>query len=313
MLLDKLGVHMACIGQPSLTDAKICELPCNTAADCGLINSFRGDGLAWLRSNFSHVANGSCSDVDLAALENSTNKSSPDFFCGGSKRIALARLQQAVRPQFRRALRWGMKNPHSTYYVDVLRTLFPCLVYVNTVRDLDAMVVGLKHFSGRVNEAMRFGVIDEDQGRALLDGSEAISRHGRAPTSSMQLFYGGFVRDVNVQLDAWLQRCMPGRSAHIPLQRLVAFAPHAPGCVLSVARPLSHALRLELGFVLNTTLAFAASSLPLVAKSMAEVQTLQRALHIDPSSWAWPKGSSLEPAACAGPVHVRHSNTQLLG
>ena len=74
--------------------------------------------------------------------------------CGGSKAAALRLLQRAVRPEFRQPLRWGLKNPHSTYYVDVLRaTFFPCLVYINTVRDLEDMVAGSKHFSGRVHEA----------------------------------------------------------------------------------------------------------------------------------------------------------------
>ena len=58
---------MACVSEPSLIDPAICETPCNPAADCGLINSFRGgDGLGWLRNNFSHVDD-ACDDVDRAA------------------------------------------------------------------------------------------------------------------------------------------------------------------------------------------------------------------------------------------------------
>ena len=41
--------------KPSLTDPSQCDLPCNAAADCGLISSYRGgDGLGWLRLNFVH-------------------------------------------------------------------------------------------------------------------------------------------------------------------------------------------------------------------------------------------------------------------
>lgn len=297
---------MACVSEPSLIDPAICETPCNPAADCGLINSFRGgDGLGWLRNNFSHVDD-ACDDVDRAAIEESSNKTNPDL-CGGSKKAALRLLQHAVRPQFRQPLRWGMKNPHSTYYVNVLRaTYFPCLVYVNTVRDLDVMVSTSKHFSSRVQEAMRFGMLGEASGATLIAGSEANRRTRLAHAAPMQRFYGTFLRNVNVGLEVWLQRCLPGRSVQVPLQRMVALAPHAPSCVHAVARPLAHALRLELAFVLNATRAFAAQSLPLVQKSLAEAYAEQQRaandslVDVDRVKWRWPEGSTLEPTACQG-------------
>ena len=162
----------------------------------------------------------------------------------GVPRVATKRVRSAVRPQYRKPLRWGLKNPHSTYYVNVLRaTVFPCLVYVNTVRDLDGLVSASKHFGSRVQEAMRFGVLGEKEGDALARLAEATPK--LRTTVAMQAFYGGFVRDVNLNLEAWLRRCLPGRSVHVPLQRMVALAPRSPGCVFAVARPLALALRLE--------------------------------------------------------------------
>lgn len=300
LLLESLGVRMACIGEPSLADPAICDLPCNAAADCGLINSFRGgDGLGWLRANFSLAQRSRCDDVDLSAVAESTNKSNADL-CGGSKAAALRLLQHAVRPPFRRPLRWGLKNPHSMYYVNVLReTLFPCLVYVNTVRDLDVMVATLKHFESRVQEALRFGVIDEGAGSALLAHGQASRRRERSGVVPLQHFYGSFVREVNVGLEVWLRRCMPGRSVHVPLQRMVLLAPRAPECVHAVARPLAHALRLDVDSVLNTTRDFAARSLPLVQKSLAEARARQSSV-AGAATWGWPADTALEPSSCSG-------------
>ena len=306
LLLESLGVRMACVGEPSLMDPGVCKAPCNPAADCGLLSSFRGgDGLGWLRANFSR-AHAPCDDVDHVAVAESANRSSLDH-CGGSKAAALSLLHTAVRPPFRQPLRWGMKNPHSTYYVNVLRaTYFPCLVYINTVRDLDVMVTTSKHFSSRVQEAVRFGVLHESEGEELVAVGEASRRRERASAPTMHHFYGSFVRDVNLGLDVWLRRCLPGRSAHVPLQRMVALSRSAPGCALDVARSLAQALRMEVGTVLNQTLRFSVASLPLVTKSLAEARAqLDGARGADArqqqqrlATWGWPGGSALEPAAC---------------
>lgn len=303
LLLESLGVQMACVSQPTLTDPAVCELPCNAAADCGLINSFRGgDGFSWLRANFSRADHAHCDDVDRDAISQSANRSNTEL-CGGSKAAALRLLQQAVRPQFRQPLRWGMKNPHSTYYVNVLRaTLFPCLVYVNTVRDLDIMVATSKHFSSRVHEAMRFGILGEKEGETLLAESETRRRREHAELARSSHFYGTFVRDVNIGLDVWMRRCLPGRSVHVPLQRMVAIAPRAPDCVRDVAGPLATALRLDVNDVLNATRRFAEASLPLVQKSLAEARVAQLGIvsRGGAMAWRWPVGSLLEPRTCAG-------------
>ena len=300
MLLESLGVRMACVSggsggssdeKPSLTDPSQCDLPCNAAADCGLISSYRGgDGLGWLRLNYSRV-HGPCDEVDHAAVAFAANKSDPEL-CGGSKAAAARLLRSAVRPQYRKPLRWGLKNPHSTYYVNVLRaTVFPCLVYVNTVRDLDGLVSASKHFGSRVQEAMRFGVLGEKEGDALARLAEATPK--LRTTVAMQAFYGGFVRDVNLNLEAWLRRCLPGRSVHVPLQRMVALAPRSPGCVFAVARPLALALRLEEAEVVNSIRRFAAASLPLVRESLAKARGRRT------TNYSWPTGS-LQPAECVG-------------
>ena len=128
----------------------------------------------------------------------------------------------------------GLKNPHSTYYVNVLRaTVFPCLVYVNTVRDLDGLV-SASALCSRVQEAMRFGVLGEKEGDALARLAEATPK--LRTTVAMQAFYGGFVRDVNLNLEAWGAARPDAR--FMPLQRMVALA-RSPGCVFAVARPLA--------------------------------------------------------------------------
>ena len=43
----------------------------------------------------------------------------------------LTALRAAVRPAYRRPLRWGMKNPHSTYILGLLLRYFPCLACVH--------------------------------------------------------------------------------------------------------------------------------------------------------------------------------------
>ena len=39
----------------------------------------------------------------------------------------LTALRAAIRPAYRQPLRWGMKNPHSTYILGLLLRYFPCL------------------------------------------------------------------------------------------------------------------------------------------------------------------------------------------
>ena len=68
----------------------------------------------------------------------------------------------------------------------------------------------------------------------------------------------------------------------------------------SVPRPLAHALRLEASVVLNATRHFAAASLPLVQKSLAEARATAAAAPA--AAWRWPAASDLEPEACAGPL-----------
>ena len=348
MLLEALGVRMACINSTlsSLTTS-LCTLPCNPASDCALINSFRGPGTSWMRDNFSHVAACHVDPIDIEASSNAPNSD----LCGGSKSAALRRLREAVRPEYRHPLRWGLKNPHSTYYVNVLRMFFPCLVYVNTVsaecpsshvaarvekltlfldpaaqvRDLPEMVRTGKHFSNRVQEAMRFGMLSAADGQALVhadsnrvqeamrfgmlsaaDGQALVHADATEPLLAMQSFYGGFIRSANLAVVAWTERCIPDRVVHVPLQRMVALqrSRSGSGCVHVVSQRLAAALRLDdVDAALNSTRAFAASSLPLVMRSMAEsrlyplAKGLESAL-VSPNG-GWPEGP-LQPAACSG-------------
>lgn len=296
LLLEQLGVKMACSSstKPSLEDKDVCELPCNRAEDCALINALRPaendtnrDALGWLAHNFSQAH--SC-HANPERVQSAMRVHGGERYCGGSQTAAMEWLKQAVRPEYRLPYRWGLKNPHSTYHVSDYRVMFPCLVYVNTVRDLDVMVALNDHFENRVNEAERYGFITTEANREILR-----ARKGSLTTSN---FLGSFLTRVNLRLEAWLQQCMAGRGVHVPLQRMVALAPQQPRCVDAVARPLALALRLPESHVRNVTHTFAASSLALVQRSIAEAH--KAVPPPDPRRWRWPPGSPLEPSECGG-------------
>lgn len=127
MLLEALGVGMACLTKDFLMPAAqqngetpCTDLKCNSAADCGLISSFRtgravgGHGaISWLRLG-KRNGTASCDAVDENALHDALSRS-VDGLCGGTKDEALRRLRDAVNPRYRAPLRWGLKNPHATY------------------------------------------------------------------------------------------------------------------------------------------------------------------------------------------------------
>ena len=135
----------------------------------------------------------------------------------------------------------------------------------------------------------------------------------------MQQFYGQYVKSVNVALVTWTERCLHGRVAHVPLQRMVAKAPHAHSdadCVLVVARSLSAVLRLDEVFAINVTRAFANASFPLVSKSLYEASLLPLAEgridhELSSPRGGWPEGSLLLPHACAGAIYVKPRSTDL--
>ena len=329
MLLESLGVRMACLSsgsQASLTDPAVCPLPCNAAADCGIVNSFRGADVSWMRDNFTHVRSpAACNPPPEGVVEHSANASNSDL-CGGSKDAALRRLQLAVRPEYRHPLRWGLKNPHSTYYVNALRVYFPCLVYINTVRDVGDLVRTSKHFSSRVQEAMRFGVLGERDGAELLRFDASSRRHDLAATAASssllaaaQQFYGHFIWQVNTELVAWTEACLSGRVAHVPLQRMVALSrrAHEDGgdCTAAVARTLSAVLRLDESFALNASRAFAARSLPLVMQSLSELRRLPLVAlgRVNPklasARGGWPERSALLPTSCIGELWLEEPHT----
>ena len=319
LLLEALGVGMACVTKDFLLPSsqqppfEACtDLQCNTAADCGLISSFRtgkavgGHGaLSWLRQSSARnhsTASLSCDDIDEAAIKDAMDKPiSPKStkLCGGSKIEAIRRLRHAVNPKYRMPLRWGLKNPHATYYVNGLRKLFPCMVYVNTLRDLDVMVRTGKHFDSRVQEAVRYGII-----------SEQAVRHVKSSPTASQRFLGTYLRRVNGGLHHWLARCMPRRFAHISLQRLVVRHSHGHhggnnnnggSCFNAVILPLLRAIEMEATpATLNASRTFLARSLPTVRSSLAEA--VQRPLHLPggDAAVAWPE--ALEAQACRGPM-----------
>ena len=43
----------------------------------------------------------------------------------------LTALRASILPAYRQPLRWGMKNPHSTYILSLLLRYFPCLACVH--------------------------------------------------------------------------------------------------------------------------------------------------------------------------------------
>ena len=219
--------------------------------------------------------------------------------CGGSKEQAVRRLRHAVNPKYRKRLRWGLKNPHATYYANALRKVFPCMVYVNTMRDLDVLVRSSKHFDSRVTEAVRYGLLPE-----------ASMRHVHASPAASQRFLASFLRKVNGGLDRWLERCMPQRFVHVSLQRLVVRGhatddrPDAAAdlCFVTVVRPLLRALEMrESPRTLNATRSFLRRSLPTVTASLSEAakQPLRIGM-AEGGGLAWP--APLEVEACRGPL-----------
>ena len=307
----------------SWRNSTTCDLKCNPAADCGIISSFRtgkavgGHGvLSWLRHNSSreHLADAKsgggggtgrdhseyhsdqdpwCRISNEAGLHDAMIR--PAEICGGSKQAAIQRLREAVAPQHQRPLRWGLKNPHATYYVNVLRRIFPCMVFVNTVRDLDVMVRTAKHFESRVQEAVRYGVLAES----------SIKEHVRSSKAASQRFYGSYLRRVNGGLHRWLSRCMPHRYAHVPLQRLIVIGGGREGCFDSIMNPLLRALRIEATpDALNASRHFLQKSLPTVRKSLAEASQQPLSLPRGDDALSWPP--ALESVACRGPLH-RHT------
>ena len=328
MLLEELGVGMACVTKDFLlpaaeqaTDQGCTDLRCNAAADCGLISSFRtgravgGHGaISWLRmarnssSSSNHaLLSPSCNAIDERALHDAMSRK-VDKLCGGSKEEALKRLRIAVHPKYRQPLRWGLKNPHATYYVNALRRVFPCMVYVNTLRDLDVMVRTSKHFESRVTEAVRYGVI-----------SEQVAGHVKASPAASQRFLGNYLRRVNGGLHRWLEHCMPHRFAHVSLQRLVVRGHHhgagdhtgadahdAQRCFDATVRPLLRTLRLQATpAVLNATRSFLAKSLPTVRSSLAEAGRQPLRVSGDDEVVRWP--APLEERACQGPLAPRRT------
>jgi hypothetical protein len=168
------------------------------------------------------------------------------------------------------------------------------------------MVRTSHHFDSRVHEAVRYGVVDEATATKLLLGR----RERSVMSPDAHHFYGNFLLDVNLGLDAWLQNCMPGRSVHVPLQRMVMLARYSPGCVTAVTRPLAHALHLQEAFVRNVTRHFAAASEPLVLKSLAEANK-QAVGSNDSLQWHWPEPSALQPAACSDTKASRHGASRV--
>ena len=324
LLLDRLGVQMACSSVPTVADPALCNIgrdACNDAGDCSIANSF-DPRLSWLRDNFSaldgHQGRSACDGVvDRDALSKSLNASRDDL-CGGSQGTALRRLRMAVRPQYQQPLRWGFKNPHSTYYVNIwLKTLFPCAVYVNTVRDIAEMTRERKHFDHRVREAARFGMLSDEAADELFHDNKAAWRRGSDFTSSSSSsktlesvrlhrsvndFYVSYVHLVNVRLVEWSQLCLAAdRVVHVPLQRMVALTPRSPACLEAVAHSLATTLRIDKSFAVNVTHRFAASSLRLVQESLVDGHRDMPSIVLsDHSRLPWPSSSPLQPSSCDG-------------
>ena len=278
MLLDALGVGIACVTNDFMDAAHGCNIGCNPAADARALNHFRANGthshLSWLSAS-SPVVDSTCGAINRIALQEAMSRmDQPGSFgptafsstssgsalraaavdgqasssssmageaipvlhasgdnspfhgstrtmsghahdqhlppCGQTKEQVFQRLRTAISPRYQWPLRWGFKNPHTTYYVNILKQLFPCMVYVNTVRDLDAMVRGLSHFENRVHEATGFGFFDATEAARV-----------RSSLVTRQHFYAGYIKRVNTELDSWLSQCLPSQFVHVALQRLV--------------------------------------------------------------------------------------------
>lgn len=257
LLMQRLGVAIAC-EDPALFDEGILgEGHCNPARDFGLLSGAmtRPPPLVWL-ANGPDISTCIASDDQMASLLGEVDQG--DQGARGVKDVGvipqnvssrrcqqredcsvaqrLLDLRRAVRPQFRRQHRWGMKNPHFTYMHKWLLRAFPCLVYAHTMRDMEEMIREAEHWPHRLNEAEFFGM--RPDGRELPSASRDSSHSPEG-----QAWLRAFLLLENDGLTRWASRCMPAQIIYLPMMRLARCI--STPCMQFHAMRLARMLRLE--------------------------------------------------------------------
>ena len=305
-LLDELGVSMACVNNTALFGAsqrdKYDEL-CNDAHDFAALHRFRldtreskdtrdenqdvqPDTLSLARRYRAPLEPSTCADLgddqlDAALGAVSFTGRTDDFpsWRNISRLQMLERIVGDIEPAARRPYRWGFKNPSSTYYLNILRCLFPCLLYLHATRDVGDLVQkdaftahddeGTSQMESRAHEAVSFGLINQreaghlDQFRqrwASKSPPAALTGDEEALLES----YAGYIVDVNARVGAWVDGCMPGRVVPMPMDRLAVNGSFDGECLDEIASPLAAALRLERDAVVRTARSYARRSFDLL-------------------------------------------------
>ena len=194
LLLQRLGVGMACedpMFEPSVLDP---AEHCNKAKDFDLMGGKRQRTplLVWLTTMRQNLSTCEVDDGAVTSLLHDLEATPAEK---GFSPARLMALRAGVRPAYRQALRWGMKNPHATYMLKLMLRYFPCMVYVHTVRGLPEMVRNMDHIESRIGEAATYGLLRPE-----------VARGGR---DVRQVWLAGYLAKVNGGLVTWAASCMP--------------------------------------------------------------------------------------------------------
>jgi len=232
LLVQELGVAMACEhGSISTTTFEVkrlsrVSLGCNKANDFSLTGDAAGHPSkpyllqqSFLRQNGSYVHKGPCTD-DSVKMGNGTGFADTKW-----SPTALAQFLAAVRPERRRALRWGFKGPKVTYMLNMFLRLFPCLAFIDTLRDINELVRESHHSVDRVTEAFELRMIHEAIPSSLpviqYKQLQSLQRFYASHPMKRQAFLNEHIFTINSRLAAWARRCMlAGHFVSINIMRL---------------------------------------------------------------------------------------------
>lgn len=264
LLAARLGVGMACerpLFDPAVLDERS---HCNRASDFDLLGGkpMREPPLVWL---------GTGCELEDDLLARRLNAS--DGTGKGLDATSLRALRFGLLPQFRRPLRWGMKNPHAIYLLKLLLRFFPCMVYVNTLRELPEMVRNMDHLRNRFEEADTYGLLQQ----SVAEG----------PLGAKQAWLAGYLIRINSGLATWAARCIPPqRIIYLSTMRLARCI--SDTCTAFVATRLANSLGLDPNSTHRAVGEFAWSSHKLVetsAQQSAARPLLVRTQNGTPLTW----------------------------
>jgi len=319
-LLEALGVRMACVDEihsdstlPTLFDEGVCNVTCNNRQseyDCLFLTDFGSWELSYLHANFTRAGLGGTPVCESnEQLLDQVSDAPNENMCGGTRVKMMQRMRRAVRLEYQKPLRWGMKDPHAIYYANVLRTMFPCMVMVASVRDLPTLTRTMPHVESRLAEALSLGHVNQ----ALHDwlDDDAPHPHGKGTRFDQQKFFHEWTRLVNLNFARWAASCLADQVVHLPWMRMVAVSGAQPSCLKDALAPLVAALGLNETKALPAAAGVIKSSVAGVLESSAQAGT--EPLWVT-SNLSWPV--SFEPSSCgdggAAGVQARGSTSDSL-